>query len=208
VYEGAREEGKTETITDGEGEKAKTETVTLLGARSGVGKATFPNGDVYEGSFEKGARSGVGKYSYAAPLPASDEEPPEEPLPPVATYEGSWKNGHKTGVGTMVYADGSRYQGSWLKGVRHGIGAFFYANGDIYSGNWESGKKHGQGTYFFKTTDTHMKGEWVQGKYIEGNFSDRYGNVFEGKFTGDAGTVGYVVGGGMFTNASGAVAPA
>jgi len=206
VYEGAREDGESMDITEGVTEakpEGKTETVTLLGARSGSGKAVFPNGDVYDGSYAKGLREGSGKYVYAgAPPPEEGEEPP----PPVATYDGSWKNGNKSGTGIITYADGSKYQGQWSKGKRHGMGAFYYANGDIYSGDWANGKKEGHGTYIYTTTQTHLKGTWVNGKCTHGTFSDRYGNAYEGDFGGDGASVAFATGG-SFTLASGATTP-
>jgi len=204
-YEGDREDGEVTEITETQESITKTEPYTLLGARHGKGTGTFPNGDVYEGSFDKGVRGGTGKYTYAAPPPA-EEDAGEEPPRPVAVYEGAWKAGQKTGVGTMTYADGSKYQGSWLKGKRAGIGTFYYPNGDIYSGDWEQGKKHGHGTYIFKATQTRLKGTWDKGVCLLGDFSDRFGNVYKGGLAGDAASLGYAPGG-SFTFASGAVAP-
>ena len=40
------------------GEFAKTK------VRNGKGKVTYPNGDVYEGTFENDKRTGPGKYTY------------------------------------------------------------------------------------------------------------------------------------------------
>jgi len=212
-YEGDRETGEVVTITQSapiseeKGDLSKSEDVTLLGARSGQGTATFPNGDTYTGGFEKGVRTSAGKYTYAAPPPGPDEEPPEEPPSPVAVYEGTWKVGHKTGVGVMTYDKGSKYQGSWVKGKRQGIGTFYYPNGDIYSGDWEGGMKHGHGTYIYKQTKTRLKGTWAKGVCVDGEFSDDFGNVYKGSFTsGEGASVGYASGG-TFTMASGAVAP-
>lgn len=209
-YEGEREEGASEEVTvtithEEKGELSKTDSVKLLGARSGKGTATFPNNDVYEGSFEKGARSGMGKYTYAAP-PPTEEDAGDEPPKPVAVYEGGWVKGQKSGVGTMTYADGSKYQGSWHKGKRSGIGAFYYINGDIYSGDWAQGKKHGHGTYIYKATQTRLKGTWEQGNCVSGEFTDRHGNVYKGAFTPSETGLQYAEGG-SFTFASGAAAP-
>ena len=62
----------TATIEQEEGEpKVRTKTVTLLGARKGDGKATFPNGDAYGGPYFGGLRHGSGgSYTYAAQPPA------------------------------------------------------------------------------------------------------------------------------------------
>lgn len=170
-----------------------------------MGKATFPNNDVYEGSFEDGLRNGSGTYTYAAP-PPSEEEAEEEERKPVAVYNGTWRAGEKTGVGTMTYTEGGKYHGAWLAGKRSGEGTFYYPNGDIYSGKWEEGKKHGHGTYIYKESQSRLKGTWEMGQCVSGEFTDRYGNTYKGKFAGDAVSVGYALGG-VFTLASGASAP-
>jgi len=199
IYEGTREEGEKVEIT----ESGKTDTVQLLGARSGAGKATFPNGDVYEGNYASGSRNGSGKYVYAGATP---EEEGEEPPPPVATYDGHWKNGQKNGVGTIKYQDGSYYHGSWANGKRSGQGTFYYANGDIYSGEWLAGQKNGTGTYVYKAVQCRLKGKWVKGVCMEGSFTDKFENTYTGSFADDGKTIGFIAGG-NFQFPSGASIP-
>jgi len=195
-----------QSITAGEAPKVMTKDIELLGDREGAGKATFPNGDVYEGEFVMGLREGQGKYVYAAPPPGEEEEP----KPPVAEYEGKWAGGAKTAVGTTTYkASGHKYHGSYVAGKFHGQGTMFYPNGDIFTGMWVEGKKSGQGTYIFKATATKVSGEWMDNVLMSGSFVDSFGNTYAGDFGGDSAGAAYV-GGGAFTLASGAtdVAPA
>lgn len=203
-YEGEREPGDVVEVSASAGSISKTELVTLLGARSGNGKAAFTNNDVYEGAFQDGLRHGFGKYTYAAAPPA-DEDAAEEEQKPVAVYEGAWIKGEKFGIGTMTYSDGGKYQGSWANGKRSGIGTFYYPNGDIYSGDWQQGKKHGYGTYMYKETQARLKATWEKGACVMGDFTDRYGNVYKGQFCGDPAAIGYVHGG-KFSFASEATA--
>jgi len=191
LYEGDRATGATMEITAGAPPKELTKELQLLGGREGQGKATFPQGDVYEGTFSEGVRAGAGKYTYAAPPPGDDEEP----KPPVGEYEGAWKAGQKNGVGVMTYSSGAKYHGHWKNGKYEGNGTLFYPNGDIYTGMWAAGKKHGQGTYIFKATDTKVSGEFSHNVLQSGSFTDAYGNEFAGQFSGSAESVGYVAGG-------------
>ena len=69
-YEGPREEGASLEISvtiepeegaeEGAEKKVRTKTITLLGARKGPGgKAAYPNGDAFEGSYFAGKRHGA-----------------------------------------------------------------------------------------------------------------------------------------------------
>ena len=164
VYEGSRAPGESIDITAGAAPKELTKPLELLGVREGLGKATFPNGDLFEGCFEAGSRSGAGTYTYAAPPP----EEGEDPAPPTATYEGAFKAGVKAGVGTLTWASGAKFQGTFKDGKYHGQGTMFYPNGDIYSGAWVAGQKDGQGSYIYKETKTTIKGTWVKNILMEG----------------------------------------
>ena len=75
-YEGPREEGASLEISvtiepeegaeEGAEKKVRTKTITLLGARKGPGgKAAYPNGDAFEGSYFAGKRHGAtGSYTH------------------------------------------------------------------------------------------------------------------------------------------------
>jgi hypothetical protein len=181
VFEGARAEGEEFELKSG----GKTKSITLLGAKQGEGKAAYPNGDSYEGSYAEDKRSGRGTYVYAAqPRPAEGEEA----LPPIATYEGTWKHGKKDGIGQLTFADGAEYDGQLKRNKRDGTGTFFYANGDIYTGSWENDLKHGQGLYIYKQSGAQIQGTWDAGKIVTGVFTDKFGCFYEGSFDEDAET--------------------
>ncbi|KAJ3277905.1 hypothetical protein HK104_002851 [Borealophlyctis nickersoniae] len=116
--------------------------------RHGKGKNTFPDGDVYEGTYVSGVRSGQGVYKWKATG---------------ARYSGEYKENVRDGEGYFVYPDGSKYRGEFRKGKRHGMGMYVYANGDSYQGQWENDQKHGQGTYTYHATGSQKKGNWVAG---------------------------------------------
>ena len=61
-------------ITAGEEPKVLTKEVELRGEREGTGKASYPNGDTYEGEFAAGRRHGTGTYTFAAQPPAPEGE--------------------------------------------------------------------------------------------------------------------------------------
>ena len=191
AYEGSRADGEVAAVTAGEEPKVLTQEVTLLGARHGAGKATFPNGDKYTGEFCDGLRSGTGAYTYAA-MPPPEEG--EEPKPPVAEFEGKFLAGAKSGVGQMLFSDGAKYHGSFAAGKYEGQGTMFYANGDIYTGEWLAGLKHGAGAYIYKETGATLTGSWSENVLVEGTFVDKYGNAYAGAFDADASSCAYVPG--------------
>ena len=88
-YEGPRADGAPLEISvtiepeegaeEGAEKKVRTKTITLLGARGGAGKATFPNGDNYTGGFAGGFRQGSGAYTYATQPPAEEGEDAKVP---------------------------------------------------------------------------------------------------------------------------------
>ena len=107
---------------EGAEKKVRTKAITLLGARKGSGgKATYPNGDAFDGAYFAGKRHGSsGSYTYAAQPPPAEGE---DPLPADGKYEGTWKKGDKSGLGVMVYAKGGKYHGMWKDGKRDGHSA-------------------------------------------------------------------------------------
>ncbi|XP_035998215.1 radial spoke head 1 homolog isoform X1 [Fundulus heteroclitus] len=117
------------------------------GERHGVGKATLPNGDIYEGAYQNGKRHGHGAYHFKNG----------------ARYVGDYAQNKKHGQGTFFYPDGSKYEGSWVEDLREGHGVYTYPNGDTYDGEWQHHLRHGQGTYQYKDTGAKYKGTWVDG---------------------------------------------
>ncbi|NXI42517.1 RSPH1 protein, partial [Galbula dea] len=117
------------------------------GERHGRGRARLPNGDTYDGEYERGFRSGQGTYRFKNG----------------ARYTGEYLQNKKHGKGVFFYPDGSKYEGDWVDDQRHGFGEYTYANGDIYTGEWLNHNRHGQGTYVYKDTGSKYVGGWVNG---------------------------------------------
>lgn len=122
--------------------------------RHGEGKATLPNGDVYEGSYEHGLRHGQGVYKFDSTGTG-------------ARYVGEYHRGKRNGQGKMYYPDGSIYDGQWADNQRNGHGVYTYANGDVYTGTWVNNLRHGQGSYTYASAShkgTVFNGTWTNGK--------------------------------------------
>ncbi|XP_027501760.1 radial spoke head 1 homolog [Corapipo altera] len=117
------------------------------GERHGYGKARLPNGDTYEGEYERGLRSGRGTYRFKSG----------------ALYTGNYLQNKKHGKGIFFYPDGSKYSGDWVDDQRQGHGEYMYANGDTYTGEWFNHKRHGQGIYVYKDSGSKYVGRWVNG---------------------------------------------
>ena len=120
------------------------------GERHGKGKATLPNGDTYEGTYEHGLRHGKGKYIFNSQNKA--------------VYLGEYQFNRKNGRGTFKYPDGSKYEGHWKDDKRHGYGVYFYGNGDVYGGEWNNDQRHGKGTYKYAADMMIYEGLWRNGK--------------------------------------------
>jgi len=133
---------------------------------TGKGKASYPNGDQYEGQYENGQRQGTGVYTYAS----GD------------IFTGTYEANEKIGKGRVDFADGGVYHGFFKDGKRHGEGTFKYSNGDIYSGAWAGGKKHGVGTYVYAGTKYKITGTWKAGQVTDGRWILTNGNEYQGAF--------------------------
>ena len=168
-----------ELVTD-KGEKKNTSV-----EYSGKGKATYPNGDVYEGEFVNGLRHGPGgTYTYAGDSKAAPPDGGEEGAPAVTkeVYVGEWKDNLKHGIGKQNYIGQGEYTGYWEKGEKHGEGVMKYLNGDIYSGQWANGNKEGQGTYIFDKTASKFIGTFKAGQIVSGKWLYPNGSYFHGNF--------------------------
>jgi hypothetical protein len=80
----------------------------------------FPNGDVYEGSFENDVINGKGKLVAKNGL----------------IYEGEWKEDQFHGKGRLQYPNGMVYEGSFEYGLKSGRGVLKYPSGAVYEGDW------------------------------------------------------------------------
>jgi len=118
--------------------------------RHGFGKAYFPNGDTYEGNYDRGRRHGKGLYRLVS---AGNG----------AQYDGNYAWNLKHGFGEMVYPDGARYEGYWFEDNRQGQGKYTYINGDVYEGEWFESRKHGKGSYYHSSSGARIEGQWEMG---------------------------------------------
>ena len=108
----------------------------------GIGKFTFDDGYIYEGTFENGERviEEPGKLYF--PLTEEWE-----------MYEGYFDENFDCNIeGKILYRDGVIYEGQWNSGIRHGIGKFTYSNGNIYEGNFVNDNMHGIGKMIYKNS--------------------------------------------------------
>lgn len=118
-----------------------------VGERHGKGKNTFPNGDLFEGTYANGKRNGYGIYKWKSG----------------ARYVGEYKDNLRSGQGFFIYPDGSKYKGAYLSGKRHGEGTYLYVNNDVYQGSWVNDMRHGTGTYIFSSAGSKKRGQWING---------------------------------------------
>ena len=77
--------------------------------RAGRCKVTYPNGQIFEGTFDaERVKQGKGIYTWMKAAGEDGEEPQQR-----ARYEGEYKDGLKCGTGTMVFPNGDIYEGQW-----------------------------------------------------------------------------------------------
>jgi len=98
----------------------------LLGTNSmtGQGKATYVNGNVYEGDFEYGICTGNGKLTFVN----GD------------VYEGEFAKNQATGKGLFTLANGTKYIGLFKDGVPNGDVEVISKDGEVmYSGVFADG---------------------------------------------------------------------
>ena len=132
----------------------------------GKGKAQFINGDIYEGSWEKGLFEGQGVYSYADS----------------ASYDGLWSKGKREGKGSLKMKNGNIYKGLWKENLQEGEGTLEMTNGEKYSGAWKQGKMEGFGTYIYEDSAIY-KGGWINGKRSgKGKYQFADGSWYEGNW--------------------------
>lgn len=133
------------------------------------GRMEYPDGDVYEGDFQRGRRHGIGTYFKAESS---------------TRYEGQWEDDAMHGEGVFYYAL-EKYVGQWQNNERHGEGLFYYENGSRYQGQWRFDKRYGQGEMNYSSGGVYI-GQWSndvregQGKMI---YADE--SVYEGCWVDD-----------------------
>jgi hypothetical protein len=136
------------------------------GLFEGEGKQIWPNGDVYEGIFEKGVYNGYGILATAEYI-----------------YEGFFENGLMNGEGILKLKSGNTFQGLFRNGYLNGFGKIEYQNGDKYEGNIVDNLKSGAGTYIKSNGDVYVgnfKRDIFKGF---GTYSESNGNYYVGEFS-------------------------
>jgi hypothetical protein len=125
------------------------------GRYNGQGRATFVNGNTFNGGWLDGLMHGQGIFTWENGT----------------IYRGLFVNGKIQGKGSLRWPCGNTYDGDVLAGYRHGRGKFVMVtssdefedeNGVMtYDGEWYGGKKHGVGTLLYRTDGKERyEGEW------------------------------------------------
>ena len=148
-----------------EGEKSEA------GLPHGAGKATFKNGNVYEGSWKEGYMHGAGTFVWSDGVQFKGDFVMNEiegagtfVWPNGDVYLGDLKKGQRHGKGKMLLKEeGTCYDGEWLEGKKHGYGKLSYDESSYYLGEWEDDLKHGQGIMCYATGNVY-KGLWSKGR--------------------------------------------
>jgi len=115
------------------------------GKKQGVGKMTFPNGDIFHGQWKDNQMNGEGTYIYKA---TGD------------IFTGTFVDGVKVGSGAYQFgADSSVMKGNWVEGSIT-EGTWEFKDGSVYKGVFKNGKPYQNGT-FTLPNGTTQKGEYV-----------------------------------------------
>jgi len=113
---------------NGFGEKVYPDSSRFLGQfENGTKKSGsyfYPNGDVYQGSFEKNQRSGFAVYTYK-----NGEE-----------FSGIYVDDNKA-FGKYMFKNGDTYTGTFENNKPDGFGIIVYKNGGEWDGQWVNGKR-------------------------------------------------------------------
>merc|ERR1711988_147965 len=115
------------------------------GKRNGIGKMTFPSGDVYHGEWKDNKIEGQGTYTYAKTKDV---------------YSGPWENGKKHGTGCYEFGkDRSKLNGIWENG-EYASGEWIFDGAGKYTGTFKGGKPIGEGSFEFPS-GIKLDGEYV-----------------------------------------------
>ena len=130
---------------------------------------TFPNGDRYEGQFDKGMFSGWGIYYYGN----GDR------------FEGSFRNDMKNGRGTFAYRNGDKYVGEYKDDMKEGKGVFLFHDGDKYIGDLRNDVINGKGTLVYANANKYV-GDFRNGlRHGQGILTFHNGDKYTGDFVDD-----------------------
>lgn len=137
------------------------------GVINGFGRASYHNGDSYEGAFELNKRHGKGVYFWKDG----------------SRYEGDFEDNKMSGKGTRHYASGSVYTGDFVEGKKHGTGSLNFVNGDNYTGQWEYDDMSGSGTYTWATGDAYSGRFELDERVGKGTLVLKSGEVYEAEWS-------------------------
>ena len=176
------------------GERDSCGAVGQVGRKSGQGTMSWPNGNEYEGQWDKNEMDGQGIYRHT-----NGEELPidvyqgnfqmsvqqgkgEYQRYDGAKYIGDWKVGRRHGFGIFTWSDGTTYRGDWFNDEREGFGLLTLAGGNQYSGYWKDGRRSGQGKMVW-TSGAEYTGKWNKDRrHGQGTFTTPYGrgSIYKG----------------------------
>eukprot|EP00640_Fibrocapsa_japonica_P004005 CAMPEP_0113942802 /NCGR_PEP_ID=MMETSP1339-20121228/9659_1 /TAXON_ID=94617 /ORGANISM="Fibrocapsa japonica" /LENGTH=223 /DNA_ID=CAMNT_0000947427 /DNA_START=121 /DNA_END=789 /DNA_ORIENTATION=- /assembly_acc=CAM_ASM_000762 len=133
-------------------ERARYEGNYRDGKKHGVGKMTFPNGDIYHGEWNENKMHGEGTFTYKA---TGD------------IFSGTWVDGKKQGNGNYFFnKDKSQFRGKWQAGnITEGTWAL--KEYGEYVGKFEKGRPVGPGKYTFEKTKNAQSGAYVPKQLTE-----------------------------------------
>ncbi|TYZ64636.1 hypothetical protein PybrP1_000403 [[Pythium] brassicae (nom. inval.)] len=149
------------------------------------GHATFvyPNGDEYDGLFQRGKRNGFGVYVELVTKNQYEGEWRDDKRHGKGVlsamhlgyiYDGEWQDDMRCGRGHSSLKNVENYTGEWLDNCFHGVGIYTNADGDIYDGEWRAGVRDGAGKLTIAQATRRgdefgglkqYTGEWLHGKF-------------------------------------------
>ena len=124
---------------------ARYEGAWRCGKKHGKGKFTYPDGSIYDGTFQFRVSSIDWLIDW---LIVYNEVSQNQSI-------NRWMT---------VLASGSIFAGSWVNDKRFGYGVYCYQNGDTYLGQWKDGERSGYGYYVFKDSQAKHVGFWENGR--------------------------------------------
>ena len=142
--------------------------------KSGFGRFTMNNGDIYEGEFNADQKHGKGTYW----IKKTTKDPTSGKKKSIhrKLFSGEWKNDLKSGYGILFFDDKeysknnkaddsaplrAEYEGTFNEDQMNGSGKMTYKNGDIYEGGWMNSKRSGVGIYTIASTGDVYEGSWL-----------------------------------------------
>ena len=145
------------------------------GKFTGQGTYTWPNGNMYVGSFKSNNKDGKGTFTTSGGMKYSGDYKADK-LHGNGTlifengekYVGTFKNGMFDGKGTYYWPSGQKYVGEYKNDQQNGQGTMFYADGRKYVGGFVNSKLSGNGTFYDAQGVKVYSGLWEDGKAKEG----------------------------------------